>query len=142
MLDNSYQGDVYVDPITGFVTTIDPPTGGARPKSPNVSNNSNSTSPASTSNKPSPKMGPRSGSSDLIGSVLGNQNSLSSRQGQSLKSNGNGLLSNIRTPRRSNDIDNISTHVSSQAGSPRSSLQGESPRSSLHRTSVESDSEV
>ncbi|CAG8444781.1 2561_t:CDS:2, partial [Funneliformis caledonium] len=23
--DNSYQGEVYVDPITGFVTTVDPP---------------------------------------------------------------------------------------------------------------------
>jgi hypothetical protein len=81
--------------------------------------------------------------------MLGNtglQNSLSSRQvqnlSQSLKSKSNDLLANIRISHKSNDIDNISTHISSQTGSPRSSLQGESPRSSLHRTSVESDSEI
>ncbi|CAI2183198.1 16703_t:CDS:10, partial [Funneliformis geosporum] len=152
--DNSFQGEVYVDPITGFVTTIDPPIGVTRPKSPNLSTtNKQSASPTPTPNKPSPKLGPRSNSSDLFGTVLGNisasslQNSLSSRQvqnlSQSLKSKSSDLLANIRTSRGSNDIDrNISTYVSSQTGSPRSSLQEESRLSSSQRTSLESDLNV
>ncbi|CAB4429840.1 unnamed protein product [Rhizophagus irregularis] len=95
--NNSYQGDVYVDPITGFVTTIDPP---ARPKSPNISNNNISASPTSTPNKPSPKLGPRSNSSDLI---------------ESLKSKSSDLLANIR-------IQTGSPRSSLQGESPRSSL--------------------
>ncbi|CAG8777796.1 6375_t:CDS:1, partial [Funneliformis caledonium] len=122
-----------------------------RPKSPNVSTKKPSASPTPTPNKPSPKLGPRSNSSDLFGSMLGNistsslQNSLSSRQvqnlSQSLKSKSSDLLANIRTSRGSNDIDiNISTHASSQTGSPQSTLQ-ESRRSS-QRTSLDSDLDI